>query len=200
MTDTSPSPKHPGNPGWWILLAISLALVATLFAKSSKSEDRSAPNSFARQPYSDQYRAGSSIEWTIGAANTTLWQSDLPVSSSDLGLQQSEAIDSTRTTGVSYSFPGYLSYPDNVISSFPIGESAGTVVARASWSPAAPLELSVTCGPANQTANGSFDASVIVITSTSSCTVALEEQGAVVGSIDYTVDVTVSPAVRGVSK
>ena len=178
--------KRQSRPGWWTLLAISLALIATLFAKSAHSN--TSPAVTHSYPYA--HRAGAQMAWSIGADHIPDLPTNAPIAS---GVAEPTGdLHSLPQAIVSYSFPGYLSYPDNVISSFPIVNSVGLVDVDAAWSPAAPLELSVACGATTQSAMGSSDVSVRMSSTTSSCTIAIQEQGKILGSIDYTLNVSVN--------
>lgn len=181
--------RRQPKPGWWTLLAIALALIAVLFAKSTHSDTSPA----VIQAYPHAHRAGAQMAWSIGVDRIPDLPTNTPVASTV--VEPTGDVQSLAQSTVSYSFPGYLSYPDNVISSFPIVNSVGLVVVDAAWSPAAPLSLSVACGATTQSAVGSSDVSVRMSSTTSSCTVAIQEQGKVIGSIDYTLSVSVEALV-----
>lgn len=184
---------HSRTPRWWSALFISLALVAIVFDKVGNSSPPSILHGRTTQgAYSDKYRQQPSPEWSLepvhAGAKGSVSPSPIPTSSDTADTSRSTS--STAKT-VSYTFPGYLIYPDNIISSIPIPAS-GSIVADAAWSPDAPLELILSCGPADQMATGSYQASVTMNTVESACTVALQEHGSVAGPIDYTLSVAVT--------
>src|SRR5579872_422994 len=149
MTKPGKGTARPSKPGWWTLLAVSLSLIAALFAKSAHSTS----SSVAIQAYSHDHRTGAQLDWSIAAAPLA----SLPTSAAiaPVAVQTDADAQVQSPSYETYSFPGYLSYPDNVISTFPIVNSTGLVAVSAAWSPEALLEVSVACGTTTRSVTGS---------------------------------------------
>lgn len=183
-------------PHWWTILLISLALIAIVFDKVGHPPSRHVSHERTTgADYSDHYRMQPVLAWAIGSAQA-VEPPTASVSTTAQGvnhLGNGSTPVSTIPTATSYTFPGYLVYPENVITSIPIAVS-GRIAASASWSPNAPLELTLSCGPSDQTTTGSSQAALAISAVDSSCTVALQEQGRVAGPVDYTLDVAVTPS------
>jgi hypothetical protein len=184
-------------PPWWTILLISLALIAIVFDKVGHPSSRHISHERTTgAAYSDHYRMQPVLAWAIGPVQAVEPPSaSVPSTTAQGGdhLGHGSTPVSTIPTTTSYTFPGYLVYPENVITSIPIAAS-GRIAASASWSPNAPLELTLSCGPSDQTTTGSSQAALAISAVDSSCTVALQEQGRVAGPVDYTLDVAVTPS------
>ncbi len=96
----------------------------------------------------------------------------------------------TTTIGApAYHYAGYLSYPTNVASELPIPELAGPATVAASWTPTAPLAVSLDCPSGSQQTVGTSSAS-LTVRPAASCVLTLTEQSAVAAPVEYQIDVT----------
>src|SRR5579871_4212655 len=180
MTKPGNRTERPSRPGWWTLLAISLSLIAVLFAKSAHSTS----SSVAIEAYSHGHRTSAQLDWSIASTPPSNLRTSAVIA--PVAVQTDADTQKLAPSYEAYSFPGYLSYPDNVISSFPIANAIGLVVVNAAWSPEAPLTVSVACGTTTQAATGSSAISLTIKAVSPSCTIAIQEEGKILGSVDYT--------------
>lgn len=88
------------------------------------------------------------------------------------------------------SYPGFLDYPENVMTSFPVAPTSGELAASASWQGGATLELSLSCDSATQTSIGTTDASVSIMAMGKACTANLSEVGVDNQYVPFTVTIT----------
>ena len=194
----------PARPSWWMLLAVSLAIIAVIFARSPGNPNRKAVPGF-HQPRSPV---------ALGHQLTPLLQAhrrpvprilrlflDQPIRvqlQCQLGsclcrpLQRHPRPASRSAAPTTISYPGYLDFPDNVVSSFPVPDGSGELTASASWQVDTTLDLSIACGTDRRSVNGALTATVSMGLVTSPCFVTLAEPGALTTPIAYTVTLTVN--------
>jgi hypothetical protein len=191
----------PAHPSWWVLLAVSMALVAIIFARSANTPNRKAqaipqqprspgiPGRRPTRPVAGTPTARSIVRPT--APNTTALTTEGFTSQS---LYPGISTNTGETTPTVTSYPGYLSYPDNVSSSFPILTTAsGQVAAVASWTTGATLVLSIDCASGTRSLEGTSTDSVSISVAIAPCTVTLSEKNSDAGPIEYTLNVSTDP-------
>jgi hypothetical protein len=198
--------RSSARPTWWVLLAVSMAVMAVIFARSAGTSHRSNSASTSRPPNPRTFE-GRSARTT---AQTPLLKQVSPVSSQPSSAttpgtpQQtggalpspSSPTSTSATTPVGQtveSYPGYLSYPENVVSSYPIPGMAGDVTASASWPSDVTLDLSISCPSGQRSVAGVSTASVSMVVTSPSCTVKLSEATAVTEPVAYKLTITISP-------
>jgi len=186
-----PKRYNRSRPGWWVLLATAMATLALIVV--ARPHSHTGLTRTALRPQAPPIRsaiARSSPPWSTSISHSNVTQ-----------LPQGPATTPSTTTStnspphsgnpLTESYPGYLSYPDNVTSSFPV-YGTGRITAVASWSPTMPLTLSLRCGSRDEASTDTSNAT-ISLESDTPCTLAIDEQGVEPGPIDYTVTVTVAP-------
>jgi hypothetical protein len=92
------------------------------------------------------------------------------------------------------SYPGYLSYPDNIVTSYPFDSVSGQITATASWTAEATIEVSVDCAASQRWASGTSMASVSISAAAAPCTVQLTEETDASEPIAYNLTVTIIPS------
>lgn len=201
------SERASTRPTWWVLLAVSMAVMALIFARSAGTTHRSNSASVPSPSNPPKFvkRSGGSATQTpelkrLSPIPTQPSSSNAVgtpklagggVSASPSSPTSTSTTVTTRTTVDSY--PGYLSYPYNVVSSYPIVGAAGSITASATWPANATLDLSISCPSGQRSSVGTSTASVSMATTTSPCTVRLSEEPAVPEPVAYDLTVTISP-------
>jgi hypothetical protein len=197
------------RPTWWILLAVSMAVMALIFALSDGTNPKSTPAkessllnppifvnrstaSAKRTPELNQLSPIPSQPLSSRAAGTpTLPGSGVSARPSS-STPPSTAV-TTGTPGTTYTYPGYLSYPYNVASSYPVAGAAGSVTASAAWQANATLDVSISCPSGQRSSVGTSTVSVSMATTISPCSVRLSEQPAVLEAVAYDLTITIGP-------
>jgi hypothetical protein len=199
------SERASARPTWWVLLAVSMAVMALVFARSPGTIHRSDSGSLSN-PMNDLHVGKSSNSSTpqipvLAKASTPPDQASstttLPLQPSPSESQPGSFVQPGPTTApvnrAVQSFAGYLSYPDNVVSSYPVSGGAGEVTAVASWTTVATLQLSISCPAGQRSISGTSIATVSMPVTAAPCTVALSEVTAHVGPVAYDITVTTRP-------
>ena len=199
-----PSERASARPTWWVLLAVSMAVMALIFARTPGTIDRSVSASQSN-PLNGLPVGKSPISPTpqvpvLAKASTPPNQAQsttaLPRQDSAPELPSGSILQPTPSTApvkpAVESFAGYLSYPDNVVSSYPVSDSAGEVTAVASWTAVATLKLSINCQTGQRSISGTSNASVSMPITTAPCTVMLSEVTANPGPVTYDLTVTMN--------
>jgi hypothetical protein len=195
------------RPTWWVLLAVSMAVMALIFSRSggtthkagvSNSLERSDDRSRATEPNPETPQTPALVR-AATTPNVLPSSSTSPVQSHDTGRQPPSSampILPTTTTTVMptiESLRGYLTYPENVVSSYPIVGTGRDVTASATWSGQTTLDLSINCSEDQRSVRGTSTASVSIAVS-SPCTVNLTDEGLSTVPVIYDLTITMSPA------
>jgi len=194
--------REANRPTWWVLLAVSLAIIAVMFARSgsnarlAKGLHGTNSNDPSRQPANNS-AFGRKLEQQLAPPGPQSPQSILSgsnTSGEELHVASPPSVAQVPSptlpvTPTVDSYPGYLEYPENVMSSFPVAPITGEISATASWSTGATLELSISCPPDRRASTGSSETSVSMLTSNSGCIVALKELGITVQPIPFTLTI-----------
>jgi hypothetical protein len=193
------------RPTWWVLLAVSMAVMALIFARTAGITHRStsasirissnAPTSVKRSaPAAAQPPELRQISPTpLQSPTSTTISTPQPTGRALPSPIPPSLTSTTAASGSIVEYPGYLTYPDNVVSSYPVLETAGDVTASASWATDSTLDVSISCPSGQRSASGTSTVSVSMAVTTSLCTVRLTEETAVVEPISYNLTVAVSP-------
>jgi len=195
--------REANRPTWWVLLAVSLAIIAVMFARSGANTrlvngPHGTSSNNPSRPLSSNSANGRLTQQQDASRGTQNSQSSILNGSNTFGQElhvaspppvaqaASPALPVTPTVD---SYPGYLEYPDNVMSSFPVAPITGEISATASWSTGSTLELSISCPSDRRASIGSSETSVSIATSNSGCIVALKEVGITVQPIPFTLTI-----------
>jgi len=195
------------RPTWWVLLAVSMAVMALIFSRSggtthgadvSKSLERSGDRSRATAPNPKTPRTPALVRAATTPNALPSSSSKAPSQSSSTGRQPPASAMPTLPTTTTMmptieSLQGYLTYPDNVVSSYPIVATGRDVTASATWSGQTTLDLSINCSDDQRSASGTSTASVS-IAATSPCTVNLTDEGLSTTPVIFDLTITMSPA------
>jgi hypothetical protein len=195
------------RPTWWVLLAVSMAVMALIFSRSggtphkagvSKSLERSGDRSRATAPNPTTPRTPALVRAAPAPNVVPSSSNGAPSQSNDTGHQPPSSAAPTSPTITTMtptveSLQGYLTYPDNVVSSYPIVATGREVIASATWSGQTTLDLSINCSGNQRSVSGTSTASVS-IAATSPCTVNLTDQGLSTTPVIFDLTITMSPA------
>lgn len=195
------------RPTWWVLLAVSMAVMALIFARSGGTNHRSTSTKG-----SSPLNPPTFVKHSTGSAKQTPELNQLspipsqPLSSSAAGIPKllgggvsaspspPTPSSTTVTAGTTINtYPGYLSYPYNVVSSYPLVGATGSVTASATWQANATLDISISCPSGQRSSVGTSAVSVSISTTTSPCSVRLSEEPAVLEAVAYDLRITISP-------
>jgi len=209
----SDSSDGRSRPTWWVLLAITLAIVAVTFAHIGASDTPEKPSQFSSAaPTSRDVSAAP--KWPLHSSKVNVQFKEDPGFGQPAPSQQlidpspaqgaphqspttTLASSSTTTAPASngnppssaQTFSGYLSYPDNVESFLTLSARTGRITASATWSIAASLGLSIACSSSGQTIDGNSPLQVSAVAVNASCTIKLIEAVPVKEPIPYTLNV-----------
>lgn len=206
---TSESLDVHSRPTWWILLTITLAVVAVTFAHIGESSHSRPSSPFAVVPTNRDTRSAPNLPLHSSKVNgqssshapldenasnqksmtgpATQNSPSPSTSSASTGGRTTEPV-AAPTTGTETIY-GYLSYPDNIESFIAVPAAAGVVTASAMWSTGASLELSIACSSSSQTMFGTAAVRVSVSAVNTPCTIRLYEQLPVLEPVPYTLNV-----------
>jgi len=188
----STDPQHgPRRPNWWILLAISLALIAIIFSHLAASP-----------PPQESLHTSSTTTSTVGTVDHP---SDSPVPhpvAVDPPPQTSTSVTPPTTYGgqttttlviqpqvTTETFPGYLNFPENIVSTIPLTSRNGPVTASATWNGGASMDLGIQCGSAQEQSSGTSTATVHLDNASAACIVTISEAIPIGVPVSYTVTV-----------
>ena len=199
--------RASARPTWWVLLAVSMAIMALIFARSAGTTHRSTSTRVLSPSNPPTF-----VKRSTGSATQTpeLKQlSPIPTQPSNSGAVGTPKLggggvsvspspptptSTTVTAGTTIdSYPGYLIYPYNVVSSYPIVGAPGSITASATWPTNATLDVSISCPSDQRSSVGTSTVSVSMATTTSPCTVHLSEVPAVPEPVAYDLTVTITP-------
>jgi len=202
-----PPERASTRPTWWVLLAVSMAVMALIFARSAGTTHRSTSTRVL-----SPLNPPTFVKRSAGSATQTPELKQLspiptqPSNSSAVGTPKlvgggvssspspPTPTSTTVTAGTTVdSYPGYLIYPYNVISSYPIVGAPGSITASATWPANATLDVSISCPSDQRSSVGTSSASVSMATTTSPCTVHLSEEPTVSEPVAYDLTITISP-------
>jgi hypothetical protein len=209
---TSHSLDAHNRPTWWILLTITLAVVAVTFAHIGMSthprpsspfssvaptsrDIRNVPNvplhSSKEKTPLDNTPALYHIDSNQGSTAPPTTQSSLirPTAASPTGDPITTPPVAATPSNGNETISGYLSYPDNIESFIAIPAVTGVVTVSAAWSTGAPLGLSIVCSSSTQTMTGTSAIHVSTSVGGSPCTVRLYEESPVSEPVPYTLNV-----------
>jgi hypothetical protein len=200
-----------GRPHWWVVLAVSLALMALVAAGSA---GRQAAIGTQRFPATASPRHHSQQAMTTPSTLPGT-SPRVPATSSPLGTalpvviagvhvpanSPSASTTTTSTTGGSTlgtAQPaddtvdeGYLEPPDDATAEYAFAASGATEV-TASWNSAATLSLSVACPSGTQMAQGSTTVSVAAPDTSGECQATLTDLDTGTATVSYSL--TIGPA------
>lgn len=199
------SPKRrDARPNWWVLLAVFLSMTAVLFAHAGArtSNKAHAPLLKTSIPGAKKYTHFTNqtpIAWSSGAPATNQKPNTPSDSASSVLITPAPTVTAQTTQqfiGTPYSvttYPGYLSYPDNVSTSFPIPAGATAVSASATWQGDGTLDLALECPSNEHDAMGSGSTVTISGALTGSpCELILSEDGEVTYPVSYSLVIKVT--------
>jgi hypothetical protein len=197
-----PQERPSARQSWWVLLAVSLAVMALIFAHSAGHAGMSASpaNQTNGEPAGlvPKQLQRPAIQKALAlpeeppslATSTDLQPVKGEVQSPPPPVQTSTT---TSEAPVVESYPGYLRYPDNIVSSYPVSGEGGSITASASWHGVASLDLSISCPSGDQSVVGTSAVSVSLVASSGFCNVLLREEAPSTEPITYDLTVTISP-------
>jgi hypothetical protein len=198
--------RPSARQSWWVLLAVSLAMMALIFAHSAGTNHAGMSASRASQRNGVPVQAGlapesrqrPAIQKALALPDEPLSLATSPTRQPVNGEVQSPSppVATSTTTSVApivESYPGYLRYPDNIVSSYPVSGEGGNITASASWHEVASLDLSISCPSGEQSVVGTSAMSVSLVASSGSCTVLIREEAPSTEPITYDLTVTISP-------
>jgi hypothetical protein len=197
------------RPTWWVLLAVSMAVMALIFALSESTDHKSGstkvssllnPPTFVkrstgsakRTPELDQLSPIPSQTLSSSAGGTPTLLGGAALARPPTPAPSSTTV-TTGTTDATNTYPGYLSYPYDVASSYPVTGAVSSVTASATWQANATLDVSISCPSGQQSSVGTSTVSVSMSTTTSPCSVRLSEQPAVMEAVAYDLTITIGP-------
>jgi len=191
------------RPTWWVLLAVSMAVMALIFSRSGGTThkaglERTDDRSRSTEPSLETPQAPALVKAAKAPNVLPSISTQAPAESGDTGRQPpSTAMPNSPTTTTMMptieSFQGYLTYPDNVVSSYPIVGTGRDVTASATWSGQTTLDLSINCSEDQRSVRGTSTASVS-IAAMSPCTVNLTDEGLSAAPVIFDLTITISPA------
>lgn len=195
------------RPTWWVLLAVSMAVMALIFSRSGGTTHKTgATNSLERtddrnrsaKPNLGAPQAPALVKAAKAPNVLPSISPQAPAQSGDTGRQPPSTAMPNSPTAITMmptieSLQGYLTYPDNVVSSYPIVGTGGDVTASATWSGQTTVDLSINCSEDQRSARGTSTASVS-IAAMSPCTVNLTDEGLSTAPVIYDLTITISPA------
>jgi hypothetical protein len=209
---TSHSLDGHNRPTWWILLTITLAVVAVTFAHIGMStrSRRSSPfssvaptgrdtrndpslplHSSKEKAPLDNSPALYHVDSNQGSTAPATTQSSLipPTAAAPAGDPITTQPVTTTPSNGDETISGYLSYPDNIESFISIPAVTGAITVSAAWSTGAPLGLSIVCSSSTQTMTGTSALHVSTSAGDSPCTVRLYEESPTSEPVPYTLNV-----------
>jgi hypothetical protein len=190
------------RPTWWVLLAVSMAIMALVFAHSA-GEHHPQSRAIAINPsilptFAD--RSGPSISRTLkqvspipSPSSTTTTAVPYPPSDTGPRFQTPPASPVTETAGSVRSYPGYLNYPDDIETSYPIDNVGGNIAASVSFVGDSNVEVSIDCSDAQRSATGTSTVATSLIGATPPCTIEVTDEGVTWEPITYSLIVTTTP-------
>ena len=121
--------------------------------------------------------SGSSLEIVPTAKNPTI-------------VTTHQSLPTNETTAT---YPGFLSYPDNITTAFPLPSDATAVSASATWQGGGPLNLAIECpSNVNHSTGYLYTVSIAGELHGSPCQLVLTEQGILTQPVPYSLDITVT--------
>jgi len=208
-----------GRPHWWVVLAVTLSLMAMIAAVRASQSVHGTAGSSARHahaaprfssPVTTDRAAPGATTSTTAPATTTTGVGGIPAAPppstttqptvaglvSDPTAASAPAAPATTTTQASVrstelTYPGNLQYPDNVAVTLGFNTSPGAVTVTASWSTDVQLQLLVHCdGGAAPSVEGGSGLSVDDQSAGGDCSATLAEPSGVQASLSYEIDVS----------
>lgn len=160
--------RDGARPSWWMLMAISLSTTAILCAhfgagsESRRSNPSKTVTSSLQDPPARSYWSSGALMDTAGRSKAfDSGQGDeLPArlpSPTTQTTQGAEAVP-TQTPEGPTTYPGYLSYPDNVTTSLPLPNQARAVSASVTWQGTESLGIAIECPSGEHSAVGTSSA------------------------------------------
>jgi hypothetical protein len=205
-----PGPAR-GRPTWWVVLAVSLALMALIAATAARtvstadgqrlpSGPRAAATSTttsttAAAPSSRHPTVASTIVSTPAAALLPATNSKGNAGSHSLTTTTTSAappVETTTTTTTTVpppsgaTYPGYLQPPQNSSNAFSFGGQGPTRVS-VTWSGSTYLTLTVTCAGFNQGTGGSSAMALSIPNAQGSCQATVTEPSSESDTLSYTI-------------
>lgn len=195
------------RPTWWVLLAVSMAIMALVFARSAGDHHPKTPAIAIDPSILPRFvnRSGPSISQTLKqvspiprqSTTTTTPITHLPSSASPHiqtppTYSTMPTYSTTETAGSVQSYPGYLSYPDDIATSYPIHSVGGNITASVSLVASSNVEVSINCSDAQRSATGMSAVAVSMVGATSPCTVQVADETDTSEPIAYSLTVTTS--------
>lgn len=188
------------RPTWWVLLAVSMAIMALVFAHSAGAHNHKTPP-VATDPLNFPTfvtRSGPSVSRSlkqvspipIQSSTTTTTDIASRPTNQDAPVETSPTYVPTETDGSVESYPGYLSYPDNITTSYPIDNVGANVTASVSVAANANVEVSISCSGTQQTAAGTSNVSISMTAASPPCTVQLTDETNATDPVPYNLTVT----------
>ena len=203
--------RDSGRPTWWVLLAVCLSITAVLFAHMGSRQKGTARRSGTqvaspRLNGSSAPHGGTQVTWSSGAPSRNAaiaFPTVGPETGSILAIQSPTKIsaatqvsqppvgETVHTTTSNYT--GYLSYPDDITTSFSLPPGGTEVTASATWQGSGGLDLSIHC-PSNVQDSDGLESTVSVSGQLlgSPCELVLSEPGESTQPVPYSLNVTVT--------
>ncbi len=193
------------KPTWWGVLAVALAVIAVTFGRlGHDTTGQAEPQIASTAPTARDLRLipaspvhASRIRPQDNGSQSSPRNAAPPTSDPTApslpprtdALRQATTTTQPTALLASQTFPGYLSFPDNVSSFLSLPGADGPIVVSASWLSDTPLELTVSCASTTQSSAGTYEARVSVPAVQSPCTVRLNEESPTSSPIPYTISV-----------
>jgi len=127
---------------------------------------------------------------TQGTVTSTAPSATVPTVPSTVSGTVASAPTYTPPHVANQSWPGNLSYPDDVSAQYPVATTGGEVSATATWSGTPTLVLEVSCAGGRQTQSGQSGLYVSLDAAAGSCAVTLSEPAGTQATVSYTLSST----------
>jgi hypothetical protein len=209
-----------GRPHWWVVLAVTLSLMAMIAAVRASHPDHRTAGSNAPPTRSGQVATPPGTRPGVGTGPTTSTTAPATTTTEEHGIPAAPPPSTTTTQPTvaglvsdpaaasaptasapsttqpsvehtNLTYPGNLQYPDNIAVTLGFSTSPGAVTVTASWNTDDQLQLQVHCdGSPEPSAEGGPGLSVDAQSAGGDCSATLAEPSGVEASLSYEIEVS----------